>query len=152
MFMYVSMDAVHYTRFRPTVNGVNKNQSNVKTSKTEICFNEKRAGELGGIETVVKVLSIHINNNSVCKWGSRALWNMIFNSKQNELILNNLSNTGYASDENRVKAGKAGAIEIAVNVMCMRINNFDTCISGCKAIANMVNVNCKKMNYVHEKY
>ena len=59
-------------------------------------------------------------------------------------MFNNLSNAGCALDENGTKAGKAGAIEIAVNVMCMRINNFDTCISGCKAIANMVNVNCKK--------
>ena len=82
MLMYVNMDAVHYTRFRPTVNGANKNQSNVKTSKLEMSINEKRAGELGGIETVVKVLTIHINNNSVCKWGSKALCNMIFDCKQ----------------------------------------------------------------------
>ena len=116
-----------------------------------MCINEKRAVKSGGIETVVKVLNTHINNNSVCKWGSRALCNIVFDSKQNEVYaLRNHSNIGCISDENCAKAGKMGAIEIIVKVMNAHINNFDTCVSGCKAIASMVNGNRKTLNYNHK--
>ena len=116
-----------------------------------MCINEKRAVKSGGIETVVKVLNTHINNNSVCKWGSRALCNIVFDSKQNEVYaLRNRSNTSCISDENGAKARKIGAIEIIVNVMNAHIKNFDTCISGCKAIAKMVEGNRKTLNYNHK--
>ena len=61
------------------VNSASNIQSNIKkANKTGMCINEKRGGELDGTETVAKVLNTHINNNSVCKWGSRALCNIIF--------------------------------------------------------------------------
>ena len=45
--------------------------------------NQVRAGETGGIETVVKAINIHINNVDVCKKGCGALMNMTINNGKN---------------------------------------------------------------------
>ena len=43
--------------------------------------NQMKAGEAGGIETMVKVLEAHINNFEICKQGCMAIMVMAVNSK-----------------------------------------------------------------------
>ena len=44
--------------------------------------NEVKAGAAGGIETVVKAISTHIDNADVCFRGCGALCNMTINGKR----------------------------------------------------------------------
>lgn len=38
--------------------------------------NQAKAGEIGGIETVLKAMNTHLYNNKLCVNGCCALWNM----------------------------------------------------------------------------
>ena len=40
-----------------------------------------KAVAVAGIETIVRVINIHINNAGVCKWGCRTLMNIPDNGK-----------------------------------------------------------------------
>ena len=45
--------------------------------------NSVSAGNVGGIEAVVKAINTNINNADVCKNGCGALWNMTANNGKN---------------------------------------------------------------------
>ena len=52
------------------------------------------------------------------------------------------------TDENRVKAGAAGGIEIVVKALNTHINNADVCFHGCAALMNMIFNNGKNSCYL----
>ena len=51
--------------------------------------NKVKAGATGAIGTIVKVLTVHTNNDDLCEWACAALWNMVSkNSKKKSNCLN----------------------------------------------------------------
>ena len=67
------------------ING--KSTDKIKQANKQIKWtaeNRVKAGEAGVIETVVKVISTHINNAGMCKQGCRALLGMIKDNSKNQ--------------------------------------------------------------------
>lgn len=60
---------------------------------------------------------------------------------------NNKTNINEIIDDNRVKAGKCGAIEMIVSAMKTHINNVDVCKHGCLALWNTVANNGKHQHH-----
>lgn len=58
-----------------------KNHQQIIHITTSADEGRAKAGEKGGIETVVKVIDIHIDNADLCKHGCCALKVMMHNSK-----------------------------------------------------------------------
>lgn len=48
-----------------------------------IVEHQVKAGKEGGIETIVKVMNVHVDCPLICEWGCRTLLNMITNNGKN---------------------------------------------------------------------
>ena len=91
-----------------------------------------KAGAAGGIEVVVKAINTHVDNTNVCEQGCGALMSMTNNGKNTEKT----KKMNWV-DENRVKAGAAGGIEVVVKAIDTHTNGIGVCQNGCGALNNM---------------
>ena len=73
----------------------------------------------------------------------RELKKCVNNEQSCSALLDELSVLTDASKENRVTAGKEGAIEIVVKILKMYMKSDDMCNKGCLAIWNIIFNNCK---------
>lgn len=51
-----------------------------------LAHNQAKAGELGAIESILKAISVHKSDETVCEWGFIALGNMTLQSIKNEIV------------------------------------------------------------------
>ena len=106
--------------------------------------NAIKAGKKGAIEAIVNAMNEHIKNGDVCKNGCDALWNITRgNGKQEPTQSPSFCSQFKRPDDNRIKAGEAGAIEAIVNAIKTHINNGDICENGCGALMSITYKNGK---------
>ena len=102
---------------------------------TVTATNMERAGAAGCIEATVKVINTYIDNTDICKKGCKALRNIILNNCnkfQQQVALNN------KTDNNKIRAGKVGAINSVLDVLKEHISNYEVCKEGCDVLSNMI--------------
>ena len=98
---------------------------------------------------ILNAMRTHIDNAGVCENGCGALWNITANGKQNS------QQTKYEPyqipiDNNKVRAGEAGAIDVILSAMGRHIDNANICMRGCWALMNITvngKQNTQKMKY-----
>ena len=103
------------------------------------------AGKCGAIEAIADAMKTHSDNANVCQNGCNALTNITANGKccrtqtHTELawVFGFERFFCYTLDDNRVIAGKCGAIEAVVGVMKARLHSADSCYCGYCALTNI---------------
>ena len=105
--------------------------------KNTLDDNKVIAGKCGAIEAVVNAMKRHIDNSPLCQNGCGALNNITTNGNTSFTILlmkncskreNSFTN---ALDDNKVIAGKCGAIEAVVSVIKTHTDDTTICGIGC---------------------
>ena len=106
------------------------------THKRTLDDNRVTAGKCGAIDAVVSAMKTHSGNAGVCEKGCGALKNIAFNNGKYHHTQNDFRDSTHKHTlaDNKVTAGKCGAIEAIVSAMKTHLNNADVCQYGCWAL------------------
>lgn len=80
-------------------------------------------------------MKTHINDADVCKWGCGVFMNITPNCKYQ--YLNNQNKINSNIDDNKVRVGECGAIDVILSAMKNHSNNADVCNNGCGVFWNI---------------
>lgn len=95
------------------------------------------AREAGGIETVIKTITTHINNASICSYGCGSLFR-ITKDGNNKYITPEDINISFSQEYSQLIALEAKGIEVVTKAINTHINNATVCFYGCGSLFNMV--------------
>lgn len=127
--------------------GDNSKFNNTKRTlayKTE--NNQKRAIKANGIEIVLKIMNMHINDADVYASGFNSLIPLNIDNRKLLLLINiYFCYTQQKPEEGQEKTVKMGGIETALNGLRRHINSIFICIHGCCILGNMINWNGKQL-------
>lgn len=107
----------------------------------EIEVNQASACKAGAIEVLLSTMNMHIDNETVCEHGSKALSCLIkYNGKQYQTLKYFLNDILEA---NKTIASNSGAIEVVLNAMDIHIDNYIICKYVSSIISFMIRNNSK---------